>query len=270
MRFPEHDCVPTILNPGDPASGDESLPWDGGLASFRHAGGTASPEELAAKEAEFEALLLDVLGGRRPWSSPELRDAIAWLRLDVPVRHDRRPPRIAEQVVPDEVLSDVAEDLMPDVALMGERVTGDDRPLTVVMAAVLFFVPFTEDSRRPLDWWADEETDRPLVRSARVIDGAPPCLWEDGRPLIPLAELRRPDPATAPRGIYVGRAYRVADGWAWSSCLHLPRRPDPRVVERRMHVELLRYHLHDRRRTWEDALRQSPEVLYRICCEASR
>jgi hypothetical protein len=134
---------------------------------------------------------------------------------------------------------------------------------------VLAFVPSWSDGKPPLDAWHEEERqDRALVRSARVIAEAPPCLWLDGRPLLPLSPSWSPD--AGPPGPVVGRAYRVGDGWGWACVRALPRAPDPGVVLRRMTLELWRLRLHDRRVTFEDVLRERSTVVYRACAEAAR
>lgn len=268
MRPPDHDVVPAVLSPGDPRSGDEALYEPGSPTSWRFWGGVGDDDAYFAQERAFHALHLAILGGDRPWSDPELARLGAALRVDHPLLHDRRPSRVAELVVPDEALADAAEDLVPDLGIHAERVTGDDRPPDVVVAAALLFVPMFPDGKRPMDWWSEEEPDRPLARSARVVDEAPPCLWQDGVPLLPLAPRRVPS-GPAPAGVYVGRAYRVGEGWAWSTVLPLPALPSVAPLRRRLELELWRLRLQDRRATWEDLLRRRPEVVYRACCEGA-
>jgi hypothetical protein len=260
--------------PGDPCSGDEALVERGdyknylAFGSFTGAVEALAEPDWAAAELAFGVRVRGVLEGTFAWDDPELLRLAALLRVDHPAHPDARPPREAEQVVPDEVLSDVVEDLLPDYAVLTERVTGDDRPPSVPAVAVLFFVPATWDGRRPIDWWSEEETDRPLVRSARVIDSSPPCLFQDGVPLLPLAAPRMPS-GPAPRGVYVARPYLVAGRWEWSCVLPLPRVPNLAAVRRRMRLELWRHRLDERRASNEDVLRTRPEVLYRTCCECA-
>jgi hypothetical protein len=268
--MPEREVIAEILAPGDPTSGDEALFEPGSYTNYVRFGGAPTLDEPAWEAAEhaFHERYLAVLQGDAPWADPELLRLAALLRVDHPPHHDTRPPRVAEQVVEDAVLSDIVEDLVPDYAVLVERVTGDDRPATVATVSVLFFTPTTFDGRSPLDWWADEETDRPLVRSARVIDSSPPGLFQDGRPLLPYAPRRVPD-GPAPTGIYVARPYRVGDGWAWSGVLPLPRVPALRAVRARLTLERWRHRLTERRASEEDVVRARPEVLYRACCEAA-
>lgn len=266
-RAPEREVIPEVLAPGDPASGDEALFEPGSFTNYRRFGGGALDEAAYGDtERAFHARVLAVLQGEAPYSDPELRRLAGLLQVDLPDHHDTRPPRVAEIPVPDEVLSDVVEDLVPDYAVLVERVTGDDRAPTVPAVAVLFFVPSTFDGRRPLDWWAEEEDDRPLVRSARVIDSSPPCLFQDGRPLLPYAPKRVPE-GPAPSGVYVARPYLVGEAWRWSCVLPLPRVPDLRAVRARLRLESWRHRLLERRASAEDVVRARPEVLYRTCCE---
>lgn len=264
----DHDMIPELLAPGDPTAGDEVLYTRGSVASWRMWGGEGDAAAYQAAERAFHDAAVEVLQGLRPWSDPELARLAAFLRVDAPLHHDRRPSRIAEVPVPDEALADAAEDLVPDLAVYAERVTGDDRPLDVTSAAVLLFLPLFDDGKRPIDWWTGEEPDRPLARSARVVDEAPPCVWVDGRPILPLAERRMP--AGVPPGVFVGRAYRLGDGWAWSCLMPLPAAPAPGPLLRRLDLELRRLRLRDRRATWEDLLRSRPELVYRAASEGAR
>lgn len=269
MSSPDHDVLPTVLAPGDPCAGDEALFTPGSVASWRFWGGEGDDAAYTAAEHAFHERAVAVLQGDLTWTDAELHRLAAFLRVSHPLLHDRRPSRVAETLVPDEALADAAEDLVPDLALLAERVTGDDRPLGTVAAAVLLFLPLFPDGKRPIDWWTSEEHDRPLARAARVIDEAPPCVWADGRPLLPLAPRRTPE-GPVPPGVFVGRAYRVGDGWAWSAVLPLPAAPAPGPLLRRLELELWRLRLTDRRATWEDLLRHRPEVVYRAASEGAR
>lgn len=269
-RSPEREVFPEVLAPGDPCAGDEALFEPGSFTNYRRFGGNDldEPAWRAAEEA-FHARYLAVLQGDAPWNDPELLRLASLLKVEHAPHHDTRPPRVAEVVVPDEVLSDVVEDLVPDYAVLCERVTGDDRAPSVPVVAVLFFVPTTFDGRRPVDWWGEEEDDRPLVRSCKVIDSSPPCLFRDGVPLLPYAPKRVPT-GPAPEGVYVARPYLHEGGWAWSSVVRLPREPDVRAVRARLTLESWRHRLLERRASVEDVVRARPEVLYRACCEGAR
>ncbi|MDP2317371.1 MAG: hypothetical protein Q8P41_31090 [Pseudomonadota bacterium] len=269
-RPPEREVLVDTLAPGDPTSGDEALFEPGDFVNYQRFGGTELNERSwRAADEGFHARALAVLQGDAPWADPELLRLAALLKIDHPTHHDLRPLRIAEVPVPDEVLSDIVEDLVPDYAVLTERVTGDDRVATVPVVGVLAFVPMTFEGRRPLDWWGEDEDDRALVRAARVVDSSPPGLFRDGVPLLPYAERRQRPEGPAPAGIYVGRPYLLATGWAWSTCVELPRVPTLAAVTRRLRLELWQHRRTERRASIEDCVRARPEVLYRACCEAS-
>ncbi len=269
MKTPEREVFPEVLAPGDPCSGDEALFEPGNYANFLLYGGEGvDPSAWAALEAAFHLRVLAVLEGSAAWDDPALLHLAAALKVDHVSHGDTRPRRTAERPVPDTVLSDVVEDLLPDWGVLTERVTGDDRRGTPAILAVLFFVPVSEDGRRPLDRWAGDEEDRALVQAAKVIDGSPPGLFQDGVPLLPTGPERIPAGA-APPGVYVGRPYLNSDGWAWSGCVKLPAIPALYPLERRLRLELWRHRLTERRASWEDMLRARPQVLYRAACEGA-
>lgn len=272
-RPPEREVLVDVLADGDPTSGDEALFEPGSYLNYQRYGGTElDAAAYLAAEIAFHDRVLAVLQGDAPWADPELRRLAGVLHIDHQPHHDVRPPRIAELQVPDVVFADIVEDLVPDYAVLTERITGDDRVATVPVVAALAFVPMTADSRRPIDWWGEEEDDRALVRSARVVDASPPGLFRDGVPLLPYPERFVPaglHANPAPVGIYVGRPYLTASGWAWSTCVHLLRVPTLSAVRRRIALELWQHRRTERRASLEDCLRARPEVFYRACCEAS-
>ncbi len=242
-------------------------------ATWRLFGGEGTLAELFALEVRFDVLRREVLAGARPWNCPDLLATARALRLEHPARHDRRPPRVAAREVPDGVLADIAEDLLPDLAVRVEQVEGadaNDGGPTGVAAAVLACVEMTE-RRRPLDAWSEEEPDRALVIAARVVAASPPGLFLDGQSLLPRPERLAPT-GEAPSGCVVARPYRVeGEGapWRWAMVRRLPRVPDARVVRRRMMLALWELRLQDRRHTFEDALRVHADVLYRASLEAA-
>ncbi len=242
-----------------------------------HLFGVAVPSaQRAAAEARFDALCEEVLRGERPWDCPALRDLARTLKLDAAVRHDRRPPvHAAPCELPDSLLAEVTEDFVPDAGVLVEAVTaGWPGADLVVAGAVLAFTPTAVDGRRPVDCWEDEETrDRQAIVSVRVLDGSPPGLFVDGVSLLPRPSRWQPT-GPAPPGVVVARPWRVEDGdagrpWRWSGVLTLPARPDPRVLWRRLVLELWRVRLGERRASFEDLLRQRPEVLYRAAVEGA-
>lgn len=268
MRSPDREVVPQLLCAGDPCAGDEALydpaPWE----NARDFAGWTDERAWRALDARFHALYLQVLAGHRPFNDPALRDVAHRLGLDGPRWFDARPPRTAETAIPDEVLADVTEDWVPDLGVMAERLTADDGPPTVGVAAALAYVGCAVDGTRPVDAWADEEAERALVRAARVVDASPPGVWADGRPLLPTLPARVPE--AVPPGVFVARAYRVSGGWAWSGRMDLDHAPDPGPLVARLTLELWRLRRHERRATWEDLLRRRPEVVYRAAAEGAR
>lgn len=269
MKAPDRDVLPTVLAPGDPCSGDEALYDVGDFANGQAFRMTLDRRGWVHADRRFHELYLEVLAGRRPFADPELRRVGRALGADWPRWHDLRPPRAAAMVLPDELLADVVEDLAPDVAMILERVLGDDRwPAPVGAAAALAYVRCGAEGRRPLEIWDDESDDRPPILAARVIDAAPPMVWSGGRPLLPLAPAWTPP--GVPDGAYVARAYRVGDGWALSGVVPLEAEPARGPLIKRLTLELWRLRRHERRATWEDVLRRRPEVLYRAAAEGAR
>ncbi len=266
MRAPDRCVAPTVLDRGDPCAGDEVLYEPGNYADAQSAGVALDPDAYAAADTALHTLYLDLLAGRRPWSDPELPRLCAVLGISRDLHHDRRSPRIAEVEVPDFLLADVTEDFVPDIGLVVERIVGDDFPPPLGAYAALAFLHVAVEGCRALDLWADEETDRPYVRAARVIDASPPCLYVDGVPALPLAPAWTP--TAGPPGIYVARAYRVPEGWAFACRLDLPRVPVVAAVTRRTALEMVRIRRFARRATYEDTLRLRSEALYRTCAEA--
>ena len=232
-RSAEREVVSSVLAPGDPCAGDEAIYTPGSFKNFQRWTGGMEEAEWAEADRRFHERAEAILEGNAPWDDPELHTLAQRLGLDAPRKHDTRPPRVSDRVLPDALLSDIVEDLVPDYAVMTERVTGDDRPLDAAVVSVLFFVPTTWDGRRPIDWWGEEEVERELVVAARVLDSSPPGLFADGVPLLPHAPRRVPEDG-APRGIYVGRPYRIEEGWAWSGVVPLGHAP--RLEIGRAHV----------------------------------
>lgn len=269
LRSPEREVVPSVLDAADLAAGDEALFDPGDFGNGVRFAGLTDAARHREDEEEFHRLYLDVLAGRRGWGDAALHRCAANLGLLRERTHDRRPPRVAEREVPDRVLADIAEDNSPDLRLFAERMSGDDAFPSVGVLAALAFVGCAHDGRRPLDFWTDTTRERALARSAIVIERSPPCLYADGVPLLPLAARLAPE-GPAPAGVYVARAYRVGEAWAWSGRMDLPARPEVDVIVRRLDLELLRIRRHERRSSWEDLLRRRPELVYRACAEGAR
>ncbi len=234
------------------------------------------PEQRAATEARFGTLCDEVLAGTRPWACPELRVLAGVLKVDAGVRHDRRPPvHAAPRELPDSLLAEITEDFVPDAGVLVEAATaGWSGADGTVAAAVLAFTPTAVDGRRPVHCWEDEEErDRVGVVAVRVLDASPPGVFVDGVSLLPRPPRWQPT-GPAPSGVVVARPWRVDDGeagrpWRWSCVQRLPAAPDLRVLWRRLVLELWRARLGERRMTFEDLLRQRPEVLYRAAIEGA-
>lgn len=261
------DILPVVLNPGDPAAGDEALPTAGGFENYAlYGSGLLTAETYPRAERAFHDDVQRWLAGRLPFAAllPH-RDALG---LDLRPHHDTRPLPPSPIALPDEVLADAVENEVPDAGVLMERILGENhhRPTAGAMAA-LAWVETLGPNRRGVDAWADGERDRALVQAMRRVDRAPPCLYREGVPLLPLNP--RMCPPGGPPGIYVARAYPVGDGWAFSSRVDLPALPELEPLLRRLRVEGWRLRARERRATWEDVLRQRPAVVYRSACEGA-
>ena len=264
----EADILPTVLNAGDPCAGDEAIFRPGSAANYAEfVGGPLTPKDLTALEWALHNCIQDWLAGNVPFAAIEPH--LAALGIDPELRHDSRPILPSTVELPDEVLADVVEDEVPDAAVLVERITGDpfSRP-TVGQMAALAWVESLGPNRRAVDAWADDERDRPLVATMNRVDRAPPCLYADGVPQLPLN--RRMIPDSGPKVIYVARAYLVGARWCFSSKVDLPALPDLAVLRRRLTVELWRLRTIERRSTWEDVARRRSEVLYRAALEGAQ
>ncbi len=257
---------PDLLNPGDPSSQDEALFVPGDAENYtRFGAGTLDAGGQRAAEVELHAEMQRWLAGLRPFAGLEgLARAAAAV---FPFRHDRRRLHDAVVPLPDTVLADIVEDELADATVRVERITGDplSRPTTGILAALAWSESGVE--RRVVDAWFDDERDRALAHAMRCVDRAPPMLYADGRPLLPLAP--QMTPPGGPPGVYVARAYRLGEGWAWSSRVDLPATPAIVPLKRRLDVEMWRLRTIERRSTWEDVLRRRGEVLYRASSEGA-
>lgn len=264
----EVDILPTILNPGDPSAGDESRFRPSDPANYAEfAGGALSEAALHVAERAFHDVVQAWLAGEGPFDA--LLPFVDRLVLDPFEHHDKRPILPAEVPLPDRVLADIVEDEVPDAGVLVERITGDPFRLgTVGEMAALAWLETLGKNRRAVDAWADDERDRALVCTMNRIDRAPPCLYVDGVPQLPMN--RKMIPANGPPGVYVARAYLVGTAWMFSSKVDLPACPDLGPLLRRLRVELWRLRVFERRCTWEDGLRQRPDVVYRAASEGAR
>lgn len=263
----EADILPTVLNAGDPCAGDEAIFRPGSAANYAEfVAGPLTASELAVLELGLHDCIQGWLAGSVPFAAIEPH--LAALGIEAELRHDSRPLLPATVELPDNVLADVVEDEVPDAAVLVERITGDpfSRP-TVGQMAALAWVESLGPNRRAVDAWADDERDRPLVATMNRVDRAPPCLYVDGVPQLPLN--RKFVPESGPKGTYVARAYLVGSRWCFSSKVDLPSLPNLAVLRQRLTVELWRLRTIERRSTWEDVLRRRSEVLYRAAIEGA-
>ncbi len=291
IAYPEQSlerATPAVLIPGDPWAGDERLEMSGDHADYKRSGvyldmpTPLGPEQTAALDREFETRYGAILDGEADYASIEsvARSLLVWGAR----RHDRRPLIVAPCLVADTVLSDLAENQLPQVGLIGpDRVLGPfsevptPRWVRVLVGAVMAFVPEVPPG---VPAWSRSSKRRPRpdpsVRAGlRAMARVPPMLWRVTgpnriEPHLPLAAMSTPSgpvdgvPATP---AVVGRAVPTRDGWGLAAALPLPRLPPAEPLIRRLDLELMRLRRRERRLTWEDLLRERSEVLYRTTCE---
>jgi hypothetical protein len=273
---------PTELTAMDPHAGDERLPDP---ASHEAYAAYARPPLLDAAghrrwDGEFLERYGQILDGAAPYAAIE--PAAEALQVLAPPTHDRRPPHVANEFVPDPTIADFCEDWLPDITLFcGERVFGPygmgcgrDRLRTA--AAVMCFSPLIPPSVRPVTrvCRSSPKPSRSLRGGMIGVLRSPAMLWRvEGErlvPVLPLGERFRPPGPVAclPEGeAVVGRAVQGPDGW-WLACgIGLSRLPPAEALMPRLMLELYRLRRHERRYTWEDLLRDRGELLYRSVCE---
>ncbi len=271
----------------DPYAGDEAIVWPGSHSDYvRHAerigvSAELSAEEYAVLDLEFERVYRAILDG--DVGSEAIVPIAEALLLGTDLVHDQRPTGVAPLHIPDSELSDIAENQLPEVGLVGpDRILGPwaDEPLPrwlrVQVAAVMAFVPEVDPGVPP---WARAIKRRPrpdteVRQSLRVMSRSAPSLWtvEGDRleSLLPLGHRFRhagpvcgvPDVETV-----VGRVVSTADGLQLVASIPLIRRPPVEVIRRRVWLEWLRLRRRERRLSFEDTLRERSEVLYRSCME---
>lgn len=283
LCYPDREVIPTVLEPGDPSAGDELLYDLPDFETARVAAGWTDHATWAEADLRFFDRYRDAVAGRCPLDDPALTAAAHVLQIDGTITHDRRPLPLTEVAIPDEALVDIVEDWVPDALHLAERITGSEDPPDVPVIAALAFVGINRMGRRALDFWTDDEGG-PLARAAHTLDRSPANLYLDGRSMLPVAPRQVPgsglegsnfpyppfDPASAPPGPAVARAYITPGGWRWSCVVRLPAVPDVGTLLRRLTLELWRSRRHERRTTFEDLLRRRPEVLYRAANEGAR
>ncbi|MEL6348863.1 MAG: hypothetical protein AAFV53_37510 [Myxococcota bacterium] len=284
---PELDNAdPDLLTPFDPYAGDEAVMTAARYAQYARYIRAAAPlpeAEHDALDRQFQILYRDVLDGTQPWSA--LTPVVAALALDEPRPHDVRPLNPSPQILADGILSDTAEDQVPDIGLIApDRVLGPfaDEPIPRAIrqaaGAVMAFAPLLQQGTSPVARAVHQKPRFPTEISSalRAIARTPPMLWqvEKGalRPLLPLSTQMIPtgDLGVDAGTVAIGRAVPLQGGGAWLACqLRLPIAPATAPLIRRLQLELWRLRRLDRRVSWEDMLRERSEVLYRAACEWS-
>jgi hypothetical protein len=191
--------------------------------------------------------------------------------------------------VEDSLLADLLENEVPDLgpladdSILGPYADeGPTRDLRIAAAAAIAFHTPMEYQVLALRHWERSRPRPParLRRSIKCVARAPAMIWEpraDGSfvPLLPLARGYLPQgpiqasPAPLHRGdtaAVLARVYALEDrGWIASGGIALPQIPPLKALQARLDLEMMRLRRHERRSTWEDLLRKSPQVLYRFC-----
>ena len=290
---------PDLVAPGDPWAGDERLHELGDYADLKKHGAVAqaadlSPAEQRSWDDAFCQQYGAVLDGRAPWGATDA--AARQLGLCAARPHDRRPVRPAPFALPDETLAHVVEDRMPDVRVLLERALGPFAELRLpprvvaAGAAILGKAPLLRAGVRCYERLLKDKPKPPSAHRAvyRALLAAPAMLWRiDGprvTPMLPLSNHYRPDdpvlvmPWRAGRPgeaalpdakAVVGLGIHTPERFWLAGVVPFPALPTPAVLLRRLTLEHQRLRRHDRRLTWEDLLRNRPEVLYRTACEWS-
>ncbi len=287
-RDPALDSAPPYrLTARDPYAGDEALLWQGSYENYlRHMAWIERDDPIDADryhalDLEFELVYRQVLDGGAPWTA--IDDLAEALMVTGPIRHDRRPPGVAEVVVSDEQMSDITENQLPQVGLVApDRFLGPwadeslPRWVRVQVAAAMMFVPELDPG---VPSWARRIKRKPMPsppvrQSLRVLSRTPPMLWKvDGdllTPMLPLGDRFLPQGPVArvpDVPAVVGRVVSCEAGSYLAAGLPLIRPPSASVIQRRVHLEWLRLRRRERRLSWEDVLRERSEVLYRSCFE---
>jgi len=278
---------PHTIAPLDPYAGDEALLWAGSHDDYlRHAARIGVEPELdveayAFLDLKFERVYRAILNGEAPWDAIDpLAEA---LLLGQELVHDQRPPGVGLEPISDHQLADIAENQIPGVGLVGpDRILGPwaDEPLPawlrIQVGAAMVFVPELDPG---VPSWARSIKRKPrppteIRQTLRVMARAAPNVWavsgDELTPLLPLG--RRFLPRGPVRGVpdvpaVIGRVVHGRDGPFLVASVPLMRVPPASVIERRVRLEWLRLRRRERRLTWEDALRERSEVVYRSCCE---
>ncbi len=225
------------------------------------------------------SLLLDLgLGDRADEGDTRRSDAVvAWLQgrgafpgpeVAGPLSHEGRRTEYAPRALSDEELADVAEDWLPDIAILGERITGDPYlPVTVPVAAALAALPGLCRGRSVIELWSHDRPEGATRQTLRVLAASPPGVWSDSRAIFRVVHPKpAPGEPTPPSPHGVGRPYLTREGWAWSGWIPFGCPIDPGALRRRLRAEL---RVDQPGQTVEGLLRAHAERVYRAACEGA-
>ena len=218
---------PYRLTPKDPYCGDEVLDVPANYQNYLTFSAGETLEELAfrAWDDAFCEAYRAILNGEDRWT--DLGLAAAHLQIDLPIRHDLRPPRIAPWTLPDSRLSDAVENWVPDIGLVApDRVLGPwaDEPiprwLRSLCGKVLCFSPLLAPAVRPMGRECRSRPRPPLHprRGLIAMLRAPPMVWQ-----------------TAPRVLSLGTG-RSCGGLARDARVRGPNLQDTRSVAGLLHA----------------------------------
>lgn len=246
LRIPERDVRPTICCPAEPAAHDEHL----------------EPGISGGARMHFRKRLVAALSGAAPWEA-SFEEEAERLQLNAPLGPMPPPPKL-ERHCPDGLLADITEDFVPDLGVMGERITGNpEQPLTTPLAAAMLYVPTLEEGRRALDLWSREVGDRGLKLAVRALDRAPPWVYQGDQAVAwGTAQIQGPD-------CWVGRFYIGPQGPTRSAAFALPEGLSLRPLWRRLQGELWRLRLLQPEVGLYELLHMRPELMYRPVLEAA-
>ena len=118
MRIPERDVWPEVQFPADPAAHDE----------------TRELPLVDPRKEQFRLKLLSVFSGETCWSEELWKEA-----QDLGLEKESVfswPLHTLDRVIPDEMLADLAEDFVPELGVMTERITGFPGRLSTEAAAM--------------------------------------------------------------------------------------------------------------------------------------
>ncbi|MCP4808252.1 MAG: hypothetical protein GY884_23145 [Proteobacteria bacterium] len=274
---------PFVHEAADPWAGDEWLPDQGDHDNHLLIGGRLDRETHDRLDAAWLDAYFDVLRGDREFDDEELASLSDRLHLVGPRTHDRRPPKLAPFPIPDDRITDIVEEYVPDGGMMAQdRFLGPwadelpDRALVRAAGVHLAWIPLLEMEGSPaLRFYnSSPKAPIPIRRAVQAVHKAPPMLWTtDWKPLLPVIDHWIPDgpvqgdivPLDGPIEAVLARVTPTAEGWSANGAIGLPSVPPIHAVLRRLDLEMLRRRRHERRTTWEVLLRLRPEVLFRTC-----